>query len=237
MRQPQPPIERKNTMPNSPDPAPNTFAPAALVHQLRWRYGVKVFDPDRTLTDPEEEAILESLRLAPSSFGLQPWTFIRVESREMRETLAEVAPHNRAKIMDCSMLLVLARMRSIPSDYVDRYFDAMCEARGVSREDISAFSTMVSGSVASMTPDAIDAWTARQLYVALGSAVTTAAAIGIDACPMEGIDPAAFDKALSLDGTLYASTVGLAVGHRSPSDPYASLAKVRFERDQVFQTI
>ncbi len=34
------------------------------------------------------------------------------------------------------------------------------------------------------------------VYIALGQFMTTAALLGVDTCPMEGIDPAKFDEVL-----------------------------------------
>jgi len=57
--------------------------------QLNWRYATKKFDPTRKIS-PEVWAVLEeSLRLAPSSFGLQPWRFIVVNNPAIRAQLSK----------------------------------------------------------------------------------------------------------------------------------------------------
>ena len=76
-------------------------------------------------------------------------------------------------------------------------------------------------------------WTARQSYLALGLLLTVAADMGIDACPMEGFDPSAYDEILDLPRQGLAATVICALGYRSPDDKYAALAKVRFDESDL----
>jgi nitroreductase len=60
-----------------------------------------------------------------------------------------------------------------------------------------------------------------------------AAVIGVDTCPMEGIDAQAYDQLLGLHNTDYATIVGCAVGYRHPDDKQAVAKKVRFDVDDV----
>jgi nitroreductase len=77
-------------------------------------------------------------------------------------------------------------------------------------------------------------WATRQVYIALGNLMTCAAILGVDACPMEGLVPAEYDKVLNLAGSGYATVVACALGYRAAGDKYARLAKVRYEtRDLV----
>jgi nitroreductase len=76
-------------------------------------------------------------------------------------------------------------------------------------------------------------WTARQAYIALGQLMTSAATLGVDTTPMEGLDPAAFDRLLGLEGSGYTTAVACAVGYRAADDAYAALPKVRFATDEL----
>ena len=78
-------------------------------------------------------------------------------------------------------------------------------------------------------------WNARQAYIALGQLMTSAAAMGIDTCPMEGIDMTAYDRLLELKDTRYATLCACAVGYRSADDKYASAPKVRYALDEVIE--
>ncbi|MGV2387605.1 MAG UNVERIFIED_CONTAM: nitroreductase family protein [Microcystis novacekii LVE1205-3] len=48
-------------------------------------------------------------------------------------------------------------------------------------------------------------WSQRQSYIAMGMLMETAALLDIDACPLEGIEPAAYDRILQLEGSGYAA--------------------------------
>ena len=81
--------------------------------------------------------------------------------------------------------------------------------------------------------DAIGEWAARQAYIALGVLLTEAALLGIDACPMEGLDPAAYDEILGLRGTGFGALAACALGYRSAEDGYARLKKVRYGAERL----
>jgi len=75
----------------------------------------------------------------------------------------------------------------------------------------------------------------RQVYIALGTFMTAAALLEIDTCPIEGFDPAAYDRLLGLEGTPYRSWVVYAAGYRAADDKYAQLAKVRYPAEQLIE--
>ncbi len=71
---------------------------------------------------------------------------------------------------------------------------------------------------------------------AFGFLMFAAAAMGIDACPMEGLDPAAYDKLLSVPEG-YRTLAACALGFRkADADKYATLPKVRYATDEVMIT-
>jgi nitroreductase len=76
-------------------------------------------------------------------------------------------------------------------------------------------------------------WAARQAYIALGNFLDAAALLGVDACPMEGFNPAEFDKILELQSKNLSAVVLATAGYRSSSDSYATNRKVRFDRDEL----
>ena len=89
------------------------------------------------------------------------------------------------------------------------------------------------GAISNQDAAAIDAWSAKQVYIALGTLLTSAAMLGIDACPMEGIEPAKYDEILGLDKKGFATLMIATLGHRAADDPAANAAKVRFKPEDV----
>lgn len=205
--------------------------PALVLEALQGRYATKRFDPERRIP-PELWSTLEaSLVLSPSSFGLQPWRFVVVENAELRRRLRDHA-WNQPQTVEASHFVVLARRSPLDGETIARHLRRMEEVRGVPVDRLDAYRAMVEGFVLAPGFDA-DAWTARQVYIALGFFLQTAALLGIDACPMEGIEPEAFDRLLDLPTTGYRTTVAVAAGYRRSADPDAALPKVRHPADEL----
>jgi nitroreductase len=104
----------------------------------------------------------------------------------------------------------------------------------VSEESLKPFrDMMVGGIIQAKDEPTRAAWAARQVYIALGTLLTSAALLGIDACPMEGFDPAQYDTILGLDQKGLTASVIATLGYRAPTDAYAGLPKVRFPKEKV----
>lgn len=202
------------------------------IQHLTWRYATKSYDPSKKLTDEQRNLIMEALRLAPSSFGLQPWKFIHVADSATREKL-KAAAWGQSPITDASDLFVLCAMTKMDAADVDRYIQSISATRGVPAEALNGYRDMVIGSSARRSEREIIDWNAHQVYIALGFGLAAAAANGIDSTPMEGFDPKQFDEILGLKELGVTSTVLLAVGFRSADDKAQNEKKVRYGRDEV----
>ncbi|GAA5481048.1 NAD(P)H-dependent oxidoreductase [Haloferula sargassicola] len=208
------------------------MTPDELVSALNWRYATKHFDPDRPLPEEATHALMEALRLAPSSFGLQPWKFIFVRDPELRGKL-KAASWNQPQVSEASELVVIAARNDLEQHDIDRWMDCLATAQGQEKSALSAVTRMIEGFVDRMSPGERHAWNSRQCYIALGQLMTAAAVLGIDTCPLEGMDPAAYDVVLELGGTGYATCVACAIGYRSERDHTGDRPKARFARDEV----
>jgi nitroreductase len=204
-----------------------------LINQLRWRYATKQFDPTRTIPAADWQTLEEALVLTPSSFGLQPWRFIVVTDQAIREKLVP-ASWNQRQVADASHLVVFAVKTGLGAPEVDHYLDRIAQVREVPRESLSGFRDVLLGFLAQPADQFNPVnWAARQAYIALGNLLTSAAVLGVDTCPLEGIEPAKYDEILGLPSQGYQTVVAAAVGYRAASDKYATLAKVRFAPDEV----
>ena len=205
--------------------------------QLYWRYATKKFDPTRKIP-PEIWLVLEeSLRLAPSSFGLQPWKFIVVNNPSIRAQLVEHSWGQR-QVVDASHLVVLALQKHITSEDVDRYLERMATVQGVPLESLAGFGKLIRGFLSQPPyPLNLEEWAARQVYIALGQFMTVTAFLGIDTCPMEGFIPDKYDEILGLTNTPYRSVVVCPAGYRAADDKSAERPKVRYEKSEVFMYV
>lgn len=208
------------------------FDSKAVLDNLSWRYATKKFDTSHKMPEATWAALQHSMVLAPSSYGLQPWKFLVVVDKAIRKQLREVA-YNQPQITDASYLVVLARKKVVTAEDVGHYIERIASVRGVSKESLSGFRDAMLGTIAGLTPEKMDVWTSRQVYIALGFFLSTAAMLGVDACPMEGFDAAKFDQILGLEHQGLAATVVAAAGFRAADDPVSKLAKVRFSEAEV----
>lgn len=204
-----------------------------LLEALNWRYATKTFDPERKLSADTLEALEESMRLTPSSFGLQPWKFIVIGSDAIKEKLPPIS-WDQQQLKDCSHVVVLAAKVKYTREDVADFITCTAEARNQTEESLSGYEQFAGGFVDQANEQGfVEEWTKKQVYIALGQLMLSAALLGVDACPMEGIQPADYDKVLGLEGTDYATVVACPLGYRSESDKYASAAKARYSKEKV----
>jgi nitroreductase len=215
----------------------HTISREYLLDRLTWRYATKQFDPGRRISSQDWAALEEALRLSPSSGGLQPWKFIVITDPDMRAKLLP-ASYGQPQITNASHLVVFAAKKNFGEADVDAFINHTAATRGVAVESLTPFRDMlVGGIVRAQDEQARDAWARNQTYIALGNLLTSAALLGIDACPMEGFDRAQYDEILGLKDQGYDSAVIATLGYRASTDKYAELAKVRFPREQIFAHI
>ncbi|NOT32507.1 MAG: NAD(P)H-dependent oxidoreductase [Planctomycetes bacterium] len=207
-----------------------------LLAQLRWRYATKRFDPSFKIEAATWSALEQALLLAPSSYGLQPWRFVVVTDPAVRAKL-RAASWNQAQIVEASHLVVFAIKKGLNAADVRRYVERTAEVRGVPRESLAGAEQMMTTHVERPQPFDIDEWSRRQLYLALGMFLTSAALLGIDACPMEGIEPPKYDEILGLTREGCAAVCVATAGRRASDDKYATLAKVRFDAREVIRRV
>ena len=207
-----------------------------LLSALNWRYATKQFDASKKLTGDQWNAVQESLHLAASSFGLQPWKFVVVTDPAKKAALVPDA-WGQSQVADCSHLVVICAKKTMTEPDVDKLMAATAQQRGAEATSLDGYKGMIVGTLSARTPELIAHWNARQCYVALGFLLQAAALMQIDACPMEGLVPEKFDEQLGLTGSDYTSVVMCALGFRSENDKYAHLAKVRYQTSDVFEFI
>ena len=178
----------------------------------------------------------EALRLAPSSFGLQPWKFYLVRDPEVRKKVREEAAQ-QPQITDASHLFVLASKVGLSHEHVAEYVEDVKKKRGLADEDVKGYKKMMDDFVGQASKEKLDDWSARQTYIALGFLLSAAAENDIDACPMEGFVPEKMDELLGIREEGYASRALCAVGYRSSEDKTASMPKIRFDEERVLREI
>ena len=211
------------------------LAPEDLLQAQLWRYATKKFDATRKIPAGPWAALEEALVLSPSSFGLQPWKFIVVTDPALKASL-RAASWNQGQVEDCSHLVVFVAREQMGEGDVDRFLARTAEVRQQPLADLAAYKGMMMGTLVDGPGAAASGqWAAKQAYIALGNFMTSAALLGVDTCPMEGLDPVQYDRLLGLEGSGYHSVCACPAGYRAADDPYASKAKVRFPLEAVIE--
>lgn len=205
-----------------------------IIEQLNWRYATKQYDQQKKISAADLSILKESVRLAPSAFGLQPYKVFIVETDGIREQLREKS-WGQPQVTDASHLFVFAAQDSVEPSHIDDFIRLVADTRGVTVDDLQGYSNAMKGATGNMTADAQQLWSARQAYIGLGMLLTTAATLNIDASPMEGFDPAGYKEILGLSD--HTPVVIAAVGYRSPEDAMQHAVKVRKPVDALFETV
>jgi nitroreductase len=211
------------------------LSPESLIQAQQWRYATKKFDPAGRIAPGIWSALEQSLVLSPSSFGLEPWKFIVVTDPALKSKLRGVS-WNQSQIEDCSHLVVFLARTGLAEADLDRSVARIAEVRQQPLEALEAYKGMMMGYLVNGPAAAtVDLWAVRQVYIALGNFMTSAALLGVDTCPMEGLDPAQYDQLLGLEGTGYHTVCACPAGYRASDDAYATKPKVRFPLEQVIE--
>lgn len=208
-----------------------------VIERLAWRYATKKFDPAKSVSPGKIERIIEAVRLAPTSSGLQPFELFIVTNASIREKIRAVA-WNQSQVTDCSHLLVFAAWDDITEARVNMMFDLTNEVRGFKNEGWENYRQMLLGIVADRGTEGNYQAAARQAYIGLGAALIAAAFEEVDATPMEGFDPVAVDEILDLKSRNLRSVVMLPLGYRAAEgDWLVNLRKVRRKREDFVTEI
>lgn len=208
-----------------------------LLDALNWRYATKVFDATKKIPADVWSVLEKSLVLTPTSYGLQPYQFLVVQDAAKRAALLSNS-WGQKQVVDCSHFVVFTARTEMSEADVDKLISRTVELRKLPVGALDAYRGMMLGDVVNgPRGKTAHEWAARQCYIALGNLMTCAAILGVDACPMEGINPPEYDKILGLAGSGYKTVVALALGYRSANDQYARLAKVRYETAELVKVV
>ena len=203
-----------------------------LIEALKWRYATKRMNGQPVAAE-KVETILESIRLTPTSLGLQPFKVIVVSDKALREEIYEKACQ-QPQVVEGSHLLVFAVRTHVTQAEVDEYIHRVATERNIPVEKLEGYKEMIA-SIQQLPEDRFLQWTARQAYIALGISLTAAATEKVDATPIEGFTPVHMDEILGLKEMGLHSVVLLALGNRDEEkDHLAKAKKIRKSAKAMF---
>lgn len=215
-----------------------------LLSRARARYAAKAYDAARKIPVAQIEQLRALLRLAPSSVNSQPWHFVVAATDEGKARIAKATQgrfaNNAPKVLNASHVFVLCTRDALTDAHLDavleqeardgRFADA--QARQFRRQGLFGYADLHRH-----THRDVQAWMEKQTYIALGTLLLGAAALELDATPMEGFDAPALDSELGLSAQGLSSTVLVAVGYHGADDFNAGMPKSRLPAQALFSEI
>ena len=185
-----------------------------VIEALNFRHACKKFDPGKKIPKETLETILKAAWLSPSSFGLEAWRFLVLESDGIREKLRP-ACWNQPQVTDSSHVIVILAEPGL-ADPSSPYIRENFERRDLPEEAVNIYIEKYRNHMDSEVFPRMSAyaWCSKQCYTALANIMTAAAAEGIDTCPMEGFEKMWAEKILEIDTDQYEIAVLVALGYR-----------------------
>lgn len=171
--------------------------------------------------------------MAVSSYGLQLYKVLVIEDPELRAQLKPVS-WNQSPITDASYLLVFCNYKEIRPEDIDAYIQLTSKERNIPLEKLAGYGDFMKNKLGEKTSPVATNWLQRQPYIALGNLLMACASLKIDACPMEGFEPAEYNKILGLEEKDLEACVLATVGYRHEEDATQYYKKVRKSADDLF---
>ena len=202
-----------------------------LLDDLKWRYATKVYQEGKKVSQENIDKIVEAVRLAPTSSGLQPFRLVVIDDQKTKEKLAEGAL-NQVAVTTCSHVIVFAVWDNYTDERIDQVYDFITDERGLPRGRFSRYTDMLKTSFGNTESIRNFEHATRQAYIALGLALAQAAELKIDSTPAEAFDNQKVDDSLNLKELGLKSAGWMYVGYADrENDWLAPMKKVRVLKD------
>ena len=201
-----------------------------ILNAFQFRHATKEFDNIKKVSNEDIDFILKTANLSPSSFGFEPWHFVVVQDKELRELLKPVAWGAPLKLDTASHFILGLSMKAPltkwDSDYI---MSIMKDVKQLPEEAIEMYSKFYrefqERDFDLDTDKKLFDWASKQTYIALGNMMTSAALTGIDSCPIEGFHQQKAEALLKgkfgIDTDKYGLSFMVAFGYRKAEPTHA----------------
>ena len=216
-----------------------------IARLAQTRHTCKAYDPTRKIPADQVEQLKTLLRFAPSSVNSQPWHFIVAGTEEGKARMAKAAKQapysaNEAKILNASHVIALCARTSLDDAHLTTLLVEeekngrfpTPEGKEMQHKGRSFYANMHRFDLKDTQH-----WMEKQVYLALGTLLLGAAALEIDATPIEGFDAKVINEEFDLRSKGLTSVVLVALGYGSGEDFNAKLPKSRLPVAQVMTEV
>ena len=205
-----------------------------LTKFYNWRYATKKFDSSKKISKKEMEILKESIRLSPTSYGLQLFKVFVIEDENLKSELKK-ASYNQSQISDSSALFVFCNFTKVKESDINDFIKLKSSVQGIELSTLNKYGDFLKSTLLNKPENETAVWTANQVYIALGNLMTSCAALKIDSCPIEGFQSEKYNTILGLKNMN--SAVIAAIGYRSSEDKSQNENKVRKKSNSLFDHI
>ncbi len=209
---------------------------STFLENQNWRYATKKFDATKKVSAEDLSTLKEAIRLSASSYGLQPYKVIFVETAELRAKL-QPAAWSQSQIVDASHLIVFANITNFGDKEIDEAIQNLTTTRGLPADALTGYGDFMKSKISTLPEEKRNIWTSKQTYLALGNLLNAAAELKIDVTPMEGFEPEQINEILGLDALNLNAAVIATIGYRDVSDATQHYVKVRKSNEELFLTL
>ena len=209
---------------------------STFLENQNWRYATKKFDATKKVSAEDLKFLKEAIRLAASSYGLQPYKVIFIETTELRAKLRPAA-WGQSQIVDASHLIVFANMTNFGDTEIDDVLQNLTTTRGLPADALKGYGDFMKSKISPLPIEKRDTWTAKQTYLALGNLLNAAAELKIDVTPIEGFEPEQFNEILGLEAMNLNAVLVATIGYRHDEDQTQHYTKVRKSNEELFLTL
>lgn len=184
---------------------------------FKFRHACKKFDTNKSVSEADFRTILEAGRLSPSSFGFEPWKFLVLRSKEIRQKIYDVAWGGQDALNNASeFVAILARVGADLHPNADYISYIMKDVQGlndeVQKKKRGFFESFQKDDFCIYNDEQkLFDWACKQCYIVLGNMLTSAALLGIDSLPIEGFSRQSVNEILQKEGLLDTKHFSVAV--------------------------
>lgn len=214
------------------------------LHAFTERHACKEFDDTKKISEADFNFILETARLSPSSLGLEPWRFLVIQNKALREKIREYTWGGLKQIPTASHVIVTLARKAKDMTYPSEYIEEKLFKRRNLPSDIEAQYRERLGKFQKEDfellndPRNVEDWAGKQCYIVLGNMMNAAALIGIDSCAIEGFSKQKLSEILAkecgVDLATFTPSYVVAFGYRK-NEPRPKLRSEMSELVEWFE--
>ena len=208
----------------------------STIDYYNWRYATKEFSSEKKITNSDLEIIKESIRLSPSSYGLQLFKVFIIESQKLKDKL-RIVSFNQSQISDASHLFIFCNYTKVLEKDIDLYIQNKSLIQQMPITKNEGYGVFLKKNLLKKETEETSIWTNNQVYIALANLMTTCASLKIDSCPIEGFEASKYNEILNINERKMNAAVVCAVGYRSKLDTSQHEKKVRKSSQDLFEII